>query len=151
MLCYERRFAYTVRYKTTMENEKIPEKRRPFVAAMDMASGIVTAVAQLVVGFAIASPKVQNKLWDSMFKNAQFKNIGAARKSFTTILALIGSGVITERILVPLLATPLAAKMEKKFFKTEDGETKYPLSSVLKLSKKPATMKVFIQKADEKY
>ena len=144
-------FAYTVRYKTTMENEKIPEKRRPFVAAMDMASGIVTAVAQLVVGFAIASPKIQNKLWDSMFKNAQFKNIGAAKKSFTTILALIGSGVITERILVPLLATPLAAKMEKKFFKNEDRETKYPLSSVLKLSKKPASMKVFIQKADEKY
>lgn len=145
-------FAYTVRYKTTMDNEKIPEKRRPFVAAMDMASGIVTAVAQIVVGFAIASPKVQNKLWNAMFKNAEFKNIGIAKKSFATILALVGSGVITERILVPLLATPLAEKMEKKFFKkTEDGKTHYPLSKYLHLSKKPDSMKTFIKKADEKY
>lgn len=109
-------FAYSVRYKTTMENPKIPEKRRPFVAAMDMASGVVTSIAQIVVGFAIASPKIQNKLWNALFKNTQFKNIGMAKKSFTTILALIGSGVITERILVPLIATPLAAKIEKKFF-----------------------------------
>lgn len=116
-------FAYSVRYETTMNNKKIPEKRRPFVAAMDMASGFVTSVAQIVVGFAIASPKVQNKLWNAMFKNAQFKNIGVAKKSFTTILALIGSGVITERILVPLIATPLAAKIEKKYFNNNSNTT----------------------------
>lgn len=145
-------FAYTVRYKTTMDNEKIPEKRRPFVAAMDMASGIVTAVAQIIVGFSIANPKLQNKLWNGLFKNAEFKNIGIAKKSFATILALVGSGVITERIIVPLLATPLAEHMEKKYFKkTEDGKTKYPLSNYLHLSKKPSNMKTFIRKADEKY
>lgn len=145
-------FAYTVRYKTTMDNEKIPEKRRPFVAAMDMASGIVTAVAQIVVGFAIASPKVQNKLWNAIFKDAQFKNIGVAKKSFATILALVGSGVITERILVPLIATPLAEKMNKKYFKKdEDGKTQYPLSKYLHLAKKPDPMKTFMKKADEKY
>ncbi len=110
-------FAYSVRYKTTMENKKIPEKRRPFVAAMDLASGVVTSVAQIAVGFSIASPKVQNKLWNKIFGNAQFKNIGVAKKSFATILALIGSGLITERVLVPLMATPLAAFVEKKFFK----------------------------------
>lgn len=141
-------FAYSVRYKTTMDNEKIPEKRRPFVAAMDMASGIVTAIAQIVVGFSIASPKVQNKLWNALFKGAEFKNIGIAKKSFATILALVGSGVITERILVPLIATPLAEKMEKKFFKkTPEGQTKYPLSNYLHLSKNRPSLKSFISKS----
>lgn len=116
-------FAYSVRYKTTMQNEKIPEKRRPFVAAMDLASGIVTAIAQIIVGFSIANPKLQNNLWDKLFKNAQFKHIGAAKKSFATILALVGSGVITERIIVPLLATPFAAFMERKFFKNVPADT----------------------------
>ena len=110
-------FAYSVRYKTTMENKKIPEKRRPFVAAMDLASGVVTSIAQIAVGFSIASPKVQNRLWNKIFGKAEFKNIGVAKKSFATILALIGSGLITERILVPLIATPLAAVVEKKFLK----------------------------------
>lgn len=138
-------FAYTVRYKTTMDNEKIPEKRRPFVAAMDMASGIVTAVAQIAVGFSIANPKLQNKLWDSMFKGAQFKNIGVAKKSFATILALVGSGIITERIIVPLLATPLAEKMEKKFFKKEDGKTQYPLRNYLHAGKSRPVFKSFLK------
>ncbi len=145
-------FAYSVRYKTTMDNEKIPEKRRPFVAAMDMASGIVTSVAQIVVGFAIASPKVQNKLWNALFKDAQFKNIGLAKKSFATILALVGSGVITERVLVPLIATPLASHFEKKYFKkNEEGKTQYPFSSYLHLSKKSPKINKFIEVADAKY
>lgn len=143
-------FAYSVRYKTTMDNEKIPEKRRPFVAAMDMASGIVTAIAQIVVGFAIASPKIQNRLWNAIFKDAQFKNIGIAKKSFATILALVGSGVITERVLVPLIATPLAEKMEKKFFKKEaDGSTHYPLSSYLHIKNRP-TFTNFMKKSQSK-
>lgn len=144
-------FAYSVRYKTTMENKKIPEKRRPFVAAMDMASGIVTAVAQIVVGFAIASPKIQNRLWNAIFKDAQFKNIGIAKKSFATILALIGSGVITERVLVPLIATPLAEKMEKKFFKkTDDGKTQTTFKQSLHIGKHKPAMKDFVAKSQSK-
>ncbi len=139
-------FAYSVRYKTTMDNDKIPERRKPFVAAMDMASGIVTSISQIIVGFAIASPKVQNKIWNALFKGAQFKNIGIAKKSFATILALIGSGVITERILVPLIATPLAEKMVKKFFKKEDNDqTHYPLSNYLHIKQRP-TFKNFLAK-----
>lgn len=144
-------FAYSVRYKTTMENKKIPEKRRPFVAAMDMASGIVTSIAQIVVGFAIASPKIQNRLWNAIFKDAQFKNIGIAKKSFATILALVGSGVITERILVPLIATPLAEKMEKKFFKhSDDGKTQTTFKQSLHIGKRKPAMKDFVAKSQTK-
>ena len=105
---------------------------------MDLASGVVTAIAQIVVGFAIASPKLQGKLWNAIFKDAQFKNIGLAKKGFATILALVGSGVITERVLVPLIATPMAEKMKNKYFTKDEktGKTHYPFYEYLHWSSK---------------
>ena len=109
-------FAYGVRFKTTMNNKEIPEEKRPFVASMDLMSGIVTAAMQIGVGFSLANPKFQNKIWDKFFKNCKFNDITAAKKGFSQILALIGSTVLAERILVPLIATPAAEKVEKNFF-----------------------------------
>ena len=109
-------FAYGVRFKTTMNNKEIPEEKRPFVASMDLMSGIVTAAMQIGVGFSLANPKFQNKIWDKLFKNCNFNDMVAAKKGFSQILALIGSTVLAERILVPLIATPAAEKVEKKFF-----------------------------------
>ena len=83
---------------------------------MYLMSGIVTAAMQIGVGFSLANPKFQNKIWDKVFKNCQFKDVVAAKKGFSQILALIGSTVLAERILVPLIATPAAEKVEKKFF-----------------------------------
>lgn len=107
-------FAYSLRYKTTMENEQIPEKKRSFVAAMDLASGAVTAVTQLGVGFTIASPKIQNGIWNKLFSKAKFTNENIAKKTFVSLLTLFGSGVITERVIVPLIATPIAEKLKSK-------------------------------------
>jgi len=109
-------FAYGVRFKTTMNNTEIPEERRPFVASMDLMSGVVTAAMQIGVGFSLANPKFQNKIWDKFFKNCNFKDMASAKKGFSQILALIGSTVLAERILVPLIATPAAEQVEKKFF-----------------------------------
>ena len=109
-------FAYGVRFKTTMNNKEIPEEKRPFVASMDLMSGIFTAAMQIGVGFSLANPKFQNKIWDKLFKNCEFKDVVATKKGFSKVLALIGSTVLAERILVPLIATPAAEKVEKKFF-----------------------------------
>ena len=107
-------FAYGARFATTMKNEEIPEEKRPFVASMDLMSGIVTAAMQIGVGFSLANPKFQDKIWDKTFKNCKFNDIVAAKKGFSQILALIGSTVLAERILVPLIATPAAEQFEKK-------------------------------------
>ncbi len=112
-------FAYGVRFETTMKNKEIPEEKRPFVASMDLMSGIVTAAMQIGAGFCLASPKIQNKLWDMLFKNCKFNDIVKAKKGFSQLLALAGSTILAERILVPLIATPCAEKFEKKFFKHE--------------------------------
>lgn len=109
-------FAYGVRFTTTMNNKEIPEEKRPFIASMDLMSGIVTAVMQIATGYSLANPKFQNKIWDKFFKNCKFNDIVSAKKGFSQILALIGSTILAERILVPLIATPTAEKFEKKFF-----------------------------------
>lgn len=117
-------FAYGRRFQTTLKNEEIPEEKRPFVAAMDLMSGAVTAVVQLFVGFNLANPKFQSKLWNAFFKDCKFKDVEAAKKGFSQVLALIGSSVIAERILVPLIATPLAEATKGKMFKGKEENKK---------------------------
>lgn len=107
-------FAYATRFKTTMNNKEIPEEKRPFVASMDLMSGVVTAIMQIGVGFSLANPKFQNKIWEKLSKNCTFKDMNAAKKGFSQILALVGSSILAERILVPVFATPLAELAEKK-------------------------------------
>ena len=116
-------FAYATRFKTTMKNDKIPDKQRPFVAAMDLMSGAVTAIVQLAVGFSLANPKIQDKMWAKLTKGCTFQDATAARKGFGLIVALIGSTIIAERVIVPLIATPIAEIFEKKVLK-HDGTQK---------------------------
>ena len=92
-------FAYAARFETTMTNKDIPEEKRPFVASMDLMSGIVTAAMQIGVGFSLANPKFQNKIWDKFFKNCKFNDIVAAKKGYSQIMALVGSTILAERIL----------------------------------------------------
>ena len=120
-------FAYATRFKTTLENKDIPEEQRPFVASMDLASGIVTAAAQIGVGFTLAHPRFHNALWNKLFKNCKFNDINAAKKGFGQILALAGSTILAERLIVPILATPFAQKMEKKFFSKKQHINNYNL------------------------
>lgn len=115
-------FAYARRFQTTMKNEKIPDEKRPFVAAMDLMSGAVTAIVQLAVGFSVASPKVQDKLWAALSKGCQMQDPTAAKKGFGQIIALIGSTIIAERVIVPLIATPIAEIFEKKVLKHDGTE-----------------------------
>ncbi len=125
-------FAYSTRYKTTKENKKIPEEQRGFVAAMDLASGAVTSVLQLGVGFAVASKKFQDALWNKMFSNVPFKDVKVAKKTFAGLVTLAVSGILTERLLVPLIATPIAEKFEKGFKPSQKNSA----SGINKTSKK---------------
>lgn len=116
-------FAYARRFQTTMKNKDIPDEKRPFVAAMDLMSGAVTAIVQLVVGFSLTTPKVIDKLWGKLSKGCTIKDPTVAKKGFSQIVALIGSTIIAERVIVPLIATPVAEIFEKKVLK-HDGSAK---------------------------
>ena len=82
-------FAYGARFATTMKNKEIPEEQRPFVASMDLMSGVITAIMQIGVGYSLANPKIQDKIWDKFFKNCKFDNIVSAKTVFILKKAVI--------------------------------------------------------------
>lgn len=112
--------SYGFRYNKSKKNEEIPEDKRKFVAALDLASGFTTCAVQLLIGFAISNKKLQRNLCNKLFgqlKDSAPKTFDIAKKGFISACALIGSGIIGERVIVPLIATPLASYIKTKLLK----------------------------------
>ncbi len=137
--------------KQSLDNDRIPEDQRKFVAGMDLANGILNVTLQAVAGGAIGKAaakffdkkiepkyfseaackemhgKLENKIKFEDFKGLMEKNKGFAKAGFSVIAALVGMQVIIKRVIVPLIATPMATvfknqmeKMEKKKDQIED-------------------------------
>lgn len=135
----------------SLHNDKIPEKRRNFVAALDLTNGLLMILTQIALF--LAMHKMNKPLFDKLFSktfgkearkalitqtrieekaygldkeeiNNVSKKIVVGRifdkykkstlKIFEFATDLIASAIIGKRIIVPLIATPLAAKVEKK-------------------------------------
>ena len=132
----------------SLNNKEIPEKRRKFVAALDLTNGVLMILAQIGMFFAIR--KVSEPLFNKVFKktfNPNVKNnvisaIQKAQKSlgekisstmvlgkqydalrkdalatFKFIVDLAAATIVGKRVIVPLIATPLANKVEAKMNK----------------------------------
>ncbi len=118
---------YAFRYDKSRKNEEIPKEKRGFVAALDLASGMTTCFVQLAIGFAISNRKLQQKMCKTLFGHLESKSpevFSIAKKGFTSALTLITSGVIGERIIVPLVATPLATMIKNKHLNKNDNSSK---------------------------
>lgn len=63
----------------SLNNEKIPEKRRKFVAALDLTNGGLMVASQLILFFAMR--KINDKLFYKLFKS--FDKEGKAFRSYT--------------------------------------------------------------------
>lgn len=124
----------------SLNNEKIPEDKRKFVAGMDLANGIMNIAAQLLLfkpfeNFAgsvfdkflskkdfnvINRADIHSNVAESGVK-AQKLTIdsllnnkqGAARKGLVALLSLVGLQVVLKRIVTPLFATPMATYFKK--------------------------------------
>ena len=117
---------YGFRYDKSRKNEEIPKEKRSFVAALDLASGLTTCVVQLAIGFAISNRKFQNAMCNKLFghlKNQSNELFSITQKGFISAAALIGSGVIGERIIVPLLATPMATHLKNRYMEKQAEKT----------------------------
>ncbi len=130
--------------KQSLNNEKIPEEKRSFVAALDLTNGGLMILSQLLMFFTISNKKFQNKLFGKMFNKVFSEN---AKKSYTKIVrmkegmvakskdeihqefyklkeatadtfsfltSLIASTTIAKRIIVPFIATPMASWAQAK-------------------------------------
>lgn len=109
-------FAYGLRVKNTLENDRIPEDKKKFSAHMDLASGIITAIVQTGVGFLMSNENFQdsisNKLFNSIKDNKRaFK---AAKTSFSAISTLVAATLFAKRMLTPIIANKIVYKLDHK-------------------------------------
>ena len=127
----------------SLHNKAIPEDKRKFVAALDLANGGLMILMQLLMFFTISNKKVQKYLFDNLcgkyFNRAASKGYQAmlkntdllkdmkgsdfhqvlggikkdAKDAFANITALFAATIIGKRMIVPFIATPLADKAKK--------------------------------------
>lgn len=126
--------------KQSLNNDKIPEDKRKFVAALDLANGGLMIAMQLLMFFTISNRKVQDKIFDKFFgkyftraadkglkakldkidklKGITGKDYHIARENdkkglknaFSYLTSLAAATLLAKRVIVPFIATPLADK-----------------------------------------
>lgn len=127
----------------SLNNKDIPEEKRKFVAALDMANGMVMISLQLLLGFGFTSKKVQEKITNKLFGGLEeaatnftknriaannfpdriryklmdsVKNIPAGCKTgFTAISTIVVTTILAKRVLAPFIATPLASWLKNNY------------------------------------
>ena len=132
----------------SMKNEKIPEEKRSFVAALDLGNGIMNVITAFAIGLPMKGwmeklfdKKIANKCFNAdklkvsakefvekagktfdekKFLEALNARKGLARTGLCVLGTLVGSQVIGKRIITPLFATPMADVFEK-IFKKDKG------------------------------
>lgn len=95
----------------SLTNEKIPEKKRKFVASLDLANGILMVINQYTLGKMLSSDGFGNFIDNMCGKSMNKSTIN----SLKAIIPLIGSAVIAKRVIVPFIATPTASWFKEKF------------------------------------
>lgn len=105
-------FEYTISTAQILKNKEIPPKKRKLVAAMDGATGVLSCISQLTVGFALAGDKLQKRMGDfllkDLIKKADVKTVEKCRAGLAIVSSLFVASVIVKRILVPMFAAPIA-------------------------------------------
>ena len=128
----------------SLNNERIPEDQRKFVAGLDLANGLLNVVLQAGVSAALATgvskffdkkiapkhfseneykrlwTKVKNDVPYEKFVSYMEKNKAFAKIGLSVITTLVAMQVITKRIFVPLIATPLASVFKKQFEQADE-------------------------------
>ena len=129
----------------SLNNDKIPEKKRKFVAALDLTNGVLMIGAQIAMFLAMRkySGPIFQKIFHKSFnkltkantitrmrmedikkgghtckKQTIAKDYKEVEKNgldlFKFVVDIAAATIVGKRIIVPLVATPLAKKVEKK-------------------------------------
>ena len=124
----------------SLNNKDIPDDKRKFVAALDLANGGLMILMQLAMFFTISNKNVQAKMFNKLFgkqfdraaskgyqaklktndllkdmKGADFHKVlgkakSDAKAAFENVTSLFAATVVGKRVIVPFIATPLADK-----------------------------------------
>ena len=132
----------------SMKNEKIPEEKRSFVAALDLGNGIMNVITAFAGKYfnpdtlRANTMKLAQKAGE-VFDEKKFQEAlstlnmrkGLARTGLCVLGTLVGSQVIGKRIITPLFATPMADTFEKIFKKGKcDKKSEKELTSEEKVA-----------------
>ena len=117
----------------SLHNERIPEDQRKFVAGLDLANGILNVILQLGVSATLANVianAFDKYIGKKVFTEANYKEMfpdwatkfkpGELIKKINAEKTLVTMQVITKRIIVPLIATPMASFFKKLFEKADN-------------------------------
>ena len=135
----------------SLNNKKIPEEKRKFVAALDLVNGILMVGTQ--IGMFFLFNKCQDKLFKKCFgkyfnrsalkgymarlkgkkemenltgvafHNDAGKYIGTVANAFKQLTSLIVTSIIAKRVIVPFISTPLADKAKGWMDKKSETKT----------------------------
>lgn len=144
----------------SLNNEKIAEENRNFVASLDLTNGLLMIALQLAMFFTVNHKVCQSKMFDAFFgkmfdrplkkayqtliKNQpKFESVNGIKFSkefakirndvkdaFGGLTSLIAASIVGKRVLVPFIATPLADKVEKKMNERKARKEGRPLPEV---------------------
>lgn len=142
----------------SLNNKDIPDDKRKFVASLDLTNGILMILLQLAMFFTVSNKVCQTKMFDKFFGklfdrpvrktyyklvqnqpgfedingikfNKEFQKIrGNVKDAFGGLTSLAAATIVGKRMLVPLIATPLADKVEKKMTEHEAKKKGLPAS-----------------------
>lgn len=124
----------------SLHNEKIPDDKRKFVAALDLANGGLMIAMQILMFKTVSNKIVQSKMFNKIFgkhfdraarkgyqsvvkRQEKFNNLSEEEfqkgmdsikettfDAFANLTSLIAATTIGKRVIVPFIATPLADK-----------------------------------------
>lgn len=133
----------------SLNNKKIPDEKRKFVAALDLTNGVLMIAAQIAMFMAMRkySGPIFKKLFSKSFNaESEINSITRVRMNecikdptkvpkkskvekdykevekealglFKFVVDIAAATIVGKRIIVPLIATPLAKKVEKRMDK----------------------------------
>ncbi len=110
-------YSNVVDYYKLENSKEIEKEEKKYLQSFRIANTLLSTAAQIAVGLAIISNKVQDRIIRGIsyfYKDFEKKLTGPARSNLLKLTSLIGAIAITKRILVPLTATPLASWFNKK-------------------------------------
>ena len=127
----------------SLNNKKIPEDKRKFVAGLDLSNGILNVITQFILGNAVIdwsdsvfSKYIEPKFYsDAAINKAKQKplkynsldtlvdaikqNKGIAKTGMKVIATVAATQILCKRVIVPLFATPMASYFRKEFEKRD--------------------------------
>lgn len=121
--------------RQNQNNENISPEKRKFISALDLLNGTMMIGIQLLAYATIAKKTTQSKIFDKVlgkhFNAKNYKKIKAKTPeltvkdfktykdnistAFTHLFTLATTTILAKRVIVPLVATPMADKLKDKF------------------------------------